>query len=110
MDFYEVLDQVRDLLRSRGRVTYRALRLQFKLDDESLEPLKEALLYSQPQVVDDEGENKSVPFFLYHHPSCVPVSFGLQHEMSGKGTSDAWREGHPGFTTCRGTEGLLQQG
>ena len=31
MDFYAVLDQVMDLLRQRGRVTYRALKLQFKL-------------------------------------------------------------------------------
>jgi hypothetical protein len=33
MDFYDVLDQVVDLLRRRSRVTYRALKLQFKLDD-----------------------------------------------------------------------------
>jgi predicted ATPase/class 3 adenylate cyclase len=56
MDFYEVVDQVIELLRSRGRVTYRALKLQFKLDDETLEALKEEILYSQPQVVDDEGK------------------------------------------------------
>jgi hypothetical protein len=34
MDFYEVLDDVLELLRSRGRVTYRALKAQFQLDDE----------------------------------------------------------------------------
>jgi hypothetical protein len=28
MDFYTVLDQAVDLLRQRGRVTYRALKLQ----------------------------------------------------------------------------------
>lgn len=33
MDFFEVLDRVVDLLRSRGRVTYGALKLQFQLDD-----------------------------------------------------------------------------
>ena len=32
MDFYTVLDQAVDLLRQRGRVTYRALKLQFQLD------------------------------------------------------------------------------
>ena len=36
MDFYAVLDQVIELLRSRGRVTYGALKLQFGLDDEQL--------------------------------------------------------------------------
>lgn len=40
MDFYAVLDQVIDLLRQRQRVTYRALKVQFQLDDEALEALK----------------------------------------------------------------------
>ena len=30
MEFYAVLDQVVELLRQRGRVTYRALKLQFE--------------------------------------------------------------------------------
>ena len=46
MDFYAVLDQVVDLLRQRGRVTYRALKLQFTLDDDQLEALKDELLYA----------------------------------------------------------------
>jgi hypothetical protein len=33
MDFYEVLDQVIDLLKQRGRTSYRALKVQFHLDD-----------------------------------------------------------------------------
>ena len=44
MAFYDVLDQVLELLRSRGRVTYRALKLQFTLDDEHLEALKEEII------------------------------------------------------------------
>src|SRR5262252_2239579 len=55
MDFYEMLDQVVTLLRSRGRVTYRALKVQFALDDDRLDALKEELLYSHPQVIDDNG-------------------------------------------------------
>ncbi len=55
MDFYTVLDQAVDLLRQRGRVTYRALKLQLKLDDDQLEALKDELLYAHPQVVDDAG-------------------------------------------------------
>jgi len=55
MDFYAVLDQVVDLLRQRGRVTYRALKLQFKLDDDQLEALKDKLLFAHPQMVDDAG-------------------------------------------------------
>ena len=33
MGFYEILDQVVDLLRQRGRVTYRALKREFQMDD-----------------------------------------------------------------------------
>jgi class 3 adenylate cyclase/tetratricopeptide (TPR) repeat protein len=56
MDFYDVLDQVLDLLRQRGRVAYRVLKLQFKLDDEALEALKDELIYSQRLAVDTEGK------------------------------------------------------
>ena len=41
MDFYAVLDQVLDLLRQRGRVTYSALKRQFELDDACLQDLKD---------------------------------------------------------------------
>ncbi len=55
MDFYEVLDQILALLRSRGRVTYRALKRQFNLDDALLEDLKEELIYGQQLAVDEDG-------------------------------------------------------
>ncbi len=54
MSLYDVLDQVVALLKSRGRVTYRALKREFNLDDDFLEDLKEELLYAHP-VTDDEG-------------------------------------------------------
>jgi hypothetical protein len=56
MDFYDVLDQVVDLLRKRGRVTYRALKLQCKLDDESLEVLKDELIKAQRVAADENNE------------------------------------------------------
>jgi hypothetical protein len=55
MNFEEILDQAMAMLQRRRRVTYNTLQLQFKLDDEQLAVLKEELLYSQPQVVDDPG-------------------------------------------------------
>src|SRR5262245_21481163 len=55
VDFVAILDQVIALLRQRGRVTYHMLKLQFTLDDEQLASLKDELLYSQPQVIDDAG-------------------------------------------------------
>ena len=56
MDFYEVLDQVVALLRTRGRVTYRALKLQFHLDDEQMEALKEELIEAQRVAADEDGK------------------------------------------------------
>ena len=54
MDFYEVVDQVVQLLQQRGRLTYRSLKVQFKLDDATFEALKDELLFSHP-VVDHDG-------------------------------------------------------
>jgi len=55
MDFYTVLDQVLALLRQRGRVSYRALKRQFHLDDEALADLTAELLYAHHPVVEEEG-------------------------------------------------------
>src|SRR5262245_8640185 len=55
MDFYAVLDQVVALLRSRGRASYRALKVQFQLDDEQLDALKEELLYAHRGAVAEDG-------------------------------------------------------
>jgi hypothetical protein len=55
MDFYAVLDQVIALLRSRGRLSYRALRLQFNLDDNALDALKEELIEVHQVAVDQAG-------------------------------------------------------
>src|SRR5262249_38504712 len=55
MDFYAVLDQVIELLRSRGRVTYGALKLQFDLDNEQLEVLKDEIISAQRLAMDEDG-------------------------------------------------------
>jgi hypothetical protein len=55
MGFYDVLDQVLDLLRRRGRVTYRALQREFQLDDALLEDLKEEIIYGQRLAVDEDS-------------------------------------------------------
>jgi hypothetical protein len=44
MTFKEVLAQVIDWLQENKRISYRALKRQFDLDDEYLEDLKEELL------------------------------------------------------------------
>ena len=54
-DFFTILDQTLARLHSHGRVTYKTLQLQFHLDDTHLAALKEELLYTHPEVVDDAG-------------------------------------------------------
>jgi class 3 adenylate cyclase len=55
MDFLAVADQVIELLRSRGRVSYRALKVQFHLDEEHFDALKEELLYAHQGAVKEDG-------------------------------------------------------
>ena len=56
MDLYEIVDQVASLLRQRGRVTYRALQYQFKLDEEGFAVLKAELIDGQHIARDDDGK------------------------------------------------------
>src|SRR6266568_245847 len=56
MDFYTLLDQVVDLLQRRRRVSYRALKRQFNVDDDYLEDLKAELIKGQRLAVDEDGE------------------------------------------------------
>ena len=55
MTFEEVIDQALDMLRRRRRVTYRTLKRQFALENEAFEDLKEELLYSHSDSVNDDG-------------------------------------------------------
>jgi hypothetical protein len=50
----EILDQAIDMLRRRGRVTYRALQRQFHLDAATLDVLKGELIDGQQLAVDEE--------------------------------------------------------
>ena len=54
MDFDAVLAHVRELLQRQGRVSYRALKLRFQLDDESLAALREELIYAECVARDEE--------------------------------------------------------
>ncbi len=56
MDLFAILDRVREQLAQRGRITYRMLRAQFKLDDGDLEALREELIEGQQVAVDEGGK------------------------------------------------------
>jgi predicted ATPase/class 3 adenylate cyclase len=53
--FNEVLSQTIAMLHQHGRVSYRALKRQFAIQDDYLEDLKDAILFAHPEVVDEEG-------------------------------------------------------
>ncbi len=56
MTLDEILGQVIDLLQRQGRVSYRALKLRFNLDDEFLEGLKDELIAAQRLASDEDGK------------------------------------------------------
>jgi hypothetical protein len=67
MTFDEVLAQVLELLQREKRVSYRALKRRFDLDDTYLEDVKDELIYAKKLAVDEEhrvlvwvGEHASV--------------------------------------------------
>ncbi len=55
MTFDEILAQVLDLLQRQGRVSYRALKRRFTLDDDYVEDLKVELIDAQRVAVDEAG-------------------------------------------------------
>ena len=69
MDFAEVLEKVLELLQRQGRVSYRALKLRFQLNDEVLEGIKEELLFAYAEHVYEEG-----PGLVWVGTSPVPSS------------------------------------
>jgi class 3 adenylate cyclase/tetratricopeptide (TPR) repeat protein len=56
MDFYAVLAQVMELLQREGRVSYRALKRQFDLDNDYLEDLKAEIIKAKRLAVDEDGD------------------------------------------------------
>jgi hypothetical protein len=56
MDFYAVVEQVLALLQREHRLSYRVLKRRLQLDDETLEALKEGLIYAKHLAIDEEGK------------------------------------------------------
>jgi hypothetical protein len=56
MTFDEVLDQIRELLQQRGRMTYRSLKLRYQLDDELLAGVTDELISAERVAVDEDGK------------------------------------------------------
>src|SRR5499426_631391 len=73
MTFDDILEQVITLLKRQGRVSYRALKRRFDLDDDYIEDLKEEMLFAYP-VVDEEGRG----FVWTGKAARQPVSTSIQ--------------------------------
>jgi class 3 adenylate cyclase len=56
MKFSEVVEHASALLQRKGRITYRALRREFDLDEEALEDLKAELIDAQRIATDEDGK------------------------------------------------------
>src|SRR5215470_10119275 len=55
MDYDAVLAQVLELLQQEQRVAYRVLKRRLQLDDETLEDLKDDLIYAKKLAVEEDG-------------------------------------------------------
>jgi hypothetical protein len=93
MDFSALRTQVIELLQREGRVAYRALKLQFQLDDDHLEALKDELIFAKKLAMDEDsrvlvwaGEHASAsssisetPALTAAPPSRAPLAYTPQH-------------------------------
>jgi len=59
MTFEAILDQAMAMLERRGRLSYRALKRQFNLDDDYLADLKAELIEAQRVAIDEGGPSWS---------------------------------------------------
>src|SRR6267142_5946792 len=55
MTFDDMLEQIITLLQRQGRVSYRALKRRFAIDDDYIEDLKEEIIHAQRVAVDEDG-------------------------------------------------------
>jgi class 3 adenylate cyclase len=56
MEYDTILDQVITLLQREKRLSYRVLKRRLHLDDETLEDLKEDLIYAKQLAIDEDGK------------------------------------------------------
>ena len=78
MTFEEILDQAIAMVQRRGRVSYRTLTLQFQLNEESLEALKEELIEVHHLAVDQDG--KMLVWAGGSSPTPAPAASHLPHQ------------------------------
>ena len=55
MTFDDILAQIIDVLQRDHRVSYRALKVRFQLDDDLLEAVKDELIYAKKLGIDEDN-------------------------------------------------------
>ena len=76
MEILAILAQVRELLQQQGRLSYRILKMQFQLDDEQLEVLKDELINIQELALDKDG--KMLVWKGEARPATTPITLPPQ--------------------------------
>jgi class 3 adenylate cyclase/predicted ATPase len=95
--FDEVLAQVVELLQRERRVSYRALKRRFTLDDEYIDDLKDELIEAKQWAADEGGKvlvwigTSPVPSSRFQVSSSQPPALSTQHPDAGPQTLDARR-------------------
>jgi class 3 adenylate cyclase len=85
MTFEEMLDQALAMLQRRGRVTYRALKRQFDLDNDALDDLKAELIEAQQVAIDEGGTvlvwtgGPATAVVSASEPGRAPLSYTPKH-------------------------------
>ena len=82
MTFDEILAQVLDLLQREQRLSYRAIKVRFALDDDHLEALKDEIIAAKQLAVDESGRvlvwtgapTAAPPLATTPTPARVPVA------------------------------------
>ena len=60
MKFSEVVTQTLAWLQREGRISYRALKLEFDLNDDALDALKEEIIEAKRVASDENGKGTAV--------------------------------------------------
>src|SRR6058998_1880076 len=83
MTFDEILAHVLDLLQRDGRVSYRALKRRFDLDNDYLEDLKAEIIQAKRLAIDEDGAvlvwTGATPAVPAGEQSRVPLAYTPAH-------------------------------
>ena len=125
--FSEIVKQAVALLQDSGRVSYRALKMEFDLDDDQLDALKEELLFTHSEIEEIDGrglvwngttERPSAPQSVsptsqspvaYTPPYLAERILAEQAAMEARGASDGERKTITAlFADLKGSTALIE--